>query len=153
MRAWLASLLACILIGICLAVACLGEGGDRPAAPVTYVPPPPPEGEEELFKKIATGINFDKYDNIPVKFTGENPLPPINSFMEAGLEQALMDNIQRAKYDRPTPVQKYALPACCARRDLMACAQTGSGKTVSDLFTAVACHVMILRRQSSAGIQ
>ena len=39
-------------------------------------------------------------------------------------------NIQRAKYTKPTPVQKYALPAVLSKRDLMACAQTGSGKTV-----------------------
>ena len=39
-------------------------------------------------------------------------------------------NIKRAKYTKPTPVQKYALPAVLRKRDLMACAQTGSGKTV-----------------------
>ncbi len=45
-----------------------------------YVPPPPPEGEDELFKTIEMGINFEKYDNIPVKCSGNNaPSRGINS--------------------------------------------------------------------------
>lgn len=38
-----------------------------------YVPPPPPETEEEMFKSIEAGINFDKYENIPVEVSGDNP--------------------------------------------------------------------------------
>ncbi|XP_028514405.1 DEAD-box ATP-dependent RNA helicase 52A [Exaiptasia diaphana] len=106
--------------------------GDRPA-PVTYVPPAPPESEEQIFKSIQEGINFDKYDSIPVEVTGDNPVKPIKNFDEANLYSTFSENVKKAHYHKPTPVQKYAIPSIIAGRDVMACAQTGSGKTAAFL--------------------
>ena len=64
--------------------------------------------------------------------TGREPPKGINTFEESELHQVCIDNLRRAKYKTPTPIQKSVLPAVCAGRDVMACAQTGSGKTVRE---------------------
>ncbi|KAH0627947.1 hypothetical protein JD844_008543 [Phrynosoma platyrhinos] len=109
------------------------ERGDCGGPKVTYVPPPPPDGEDAIFAHYQTGINFDKYDNILVEVSGLDPPSAILTFEEANLCQTLIKNIARAGYFKLTPVQKYSIPVVLAGRDLMACAQTGSGKTLSVL--------------------
>ena len=63
--------------------------------------------------------------------SGENVPPPIESFETAGLHPLVLSNVRKSGYTKPTPVQKHALPVIMGGRDLMACAQTGSGNTVS----------------------
>ncbi|KAK2713871.1 hypothetical protein QYM36_009679 [Artemia franciscana] len=91
------------------------------------------EMELELFGSANTGINFDKYEDIPVEATGEDIPPNINSYDEVKMTEIMQENIVLARYQRPTPVQKFALPIILGKRDLMACAQTGSGKTAAFL--------------------
>ncbi|CAL8389009.1 DEAD-box helicase 3 X-linked a isoform X2 [Gadus morhua] len=89
--------------------------------------------EHELFSGGNTGINFEKYDDIPVDATGNNCPPHIDSFHDVEMGEIIMCNINLSRYTRPTPVQKYAIPIIKTKRDLMACAQTGSGKTAAFL--------------------
>merc|ERR1712137_714281 len=67
---------------------------------------------------------------------------PITRFSEAQLTESLFENLRRCGYDRPTPVQKYAIPIVFQNRDIMACAQTGSGKTCAFM---VPCLESLLR--------
>ncbi|XP_076857499.1 DEAD-box helicase 3 X-linked a isoform X4 [Brachyhypopomus gauderio] len=97
-------------------------------------PTPPNERvEHELFSGSNTGINFEKYDDIPVEATGNNCPGPIDNFHDVDMGEIVMGNITLSRYTRPTPVQKHAIPIIKAKRDLMACAQTGSGKTAAFL--------------------
>ena len=101
------------------------------------MPPAPPEDEESIFSTMDAGINFDKYDEIPVEVTGRDPPRNISTFDECHFCGEVRNNVERCRYTRPTPVQKYAIPIITAGRDLMACAQTGSGKTVNLLVVTV----------------
>jgi len=78
--------------------------------------------------------NLEAYDDIPVEASGEDCPPPVEQFADIALHPSLQRNIEVAKFVRPTPVQRHAIPVGLARRDLMACAQTGSGKTGAFLF-------------------
>ncbi|XP_040381279.1 DEAD-box ATP-dependent RNA helicase 52A-like [Oryza brachyantha] len=92
----------------------------------------------EKVAEVAEGLagleigdrRLDKYD-IPVEVSGEGVPPPAVGFEGAGLVEAVLRNVARCGYESPTPVQRYAIPIALAGRDLMACAQTGSGKTAA----------------------
>lgn len=106
-----------------------------------HVPGPSnPRLERELFgvpndpTKQHTGINFEKYDDIPVEASGQGVPEPVNAFTNPPLDDHLLSNIELSGYKVPTPVQKYSIPIVMGGRDLMACAQTGSGKTGGFLF-------------------
>lgn len=102
--------------------------------------PANPRVERELFgtpddpSKQHTGINFEKYDDIPVEASGHDVPEPVLTFTNPPLDDHLIRNIELAHYKVPTPVQKYSIPIVMGGRDLMACAQTGSGKTGGFLF-------------------
>ena len=50
-------------------------------------------------------------------------------FTELGLAPEILRAIADQGYEIPTPIQAQAIPIVLAGRDLMACAQTGTGKT------------------------
>ena len=103
-----------------------------------YIPPDPTDDENIMFTGgISSGMNFDKYDIIQVNVTGENAPKRIENFENSNLRQLLLDNIQKSNYVKPTPIQKNAIPIIMAGRDLMACAQTGSGKTAAFLLPMI----------------
>ncbi|KAI9262724.1 P-loop containing nucleoside triphosphate hydrolase protein [Sporodiniella umbellata] len=91
-------------------------------------------GTEDDSVTQHTGINFEKYDDIPVEASGHDCPQPITTFTTPPMNAHLLSNIQLARYTTPTPVQKYSIPIVELGRDLMACAQTGSGKTAGFLF-------------------
>lgn len=94
--------------------------------------------DDTLFEQENTGINFDAYEDIPVETSGENVPPAVSTFAEIDLGPAVNENIKRCKYVKPTPVQRHAIPISMGGRDLMACAQTGSGKTAAFCFPIIA---------------
>ncbi|MBT7777575.1 MAG: DEAD/DEAH box helicase [Rhodospirillales bacterium] len=53
------------------------------------------------------------------------------SFADLGLSDELLRAVADAGYDTPTPIQEKAIPNVLMGRDIMGCAQTGTGKTAS----------------------
>lgn len=51
------------------------------------------------------------------------------SFDTLGLSEALLKAVAKQGYDNPSPIQAQAIPAVLQGRDVMAAAQTGTGKT------------------------
>ena len=94
--------------------------------------------ESELFgQQGAAGIKFSSYDKIDVEVRGPaggGTVPPLGEFSSLGedrLPPFLRRNVRRMHYERPTPIQRHAVPLALAGCDLMCCAQTGSGKTAA----------------------
>jgi ATP-dependent RNA helicase RhlE len=51
------------------------------------------------------------------------------SFASLGLSSTILDNLIKKGYDTPSPIQAKAIPVILSGKDVMAAAQTGTGKT------------------------
>ena len=61
--------------------------------------------------------------------TGAKPTLMSSSFEDLGLSPDLLRAVDDAGYKDPTPIQEQAIPYVLMGRDLLGCAQTGTGKT------------------------
>ncbi len=52
-------------------------------------------------------------------------------FKSLGLGQETLRAVEDAGYQHPTPIQEKAIPVILQGRDVLGCAQTGTGKTAS----------------------
>ncbi|KAI8957827.1 DEAD-domain-containing protein [Daldinia sp. FL1419] len=96
-----------------------------------------PQLEIQLFgppeKRHCAGVDFSKIAEISVSQEGEQRIRPIFHFKDGGLHPIMLKNIEMAGYKVPTPIQKYCIPAVKLGYDMIAIAQTGSGKTAAYL--------------------
>jgi ATP-dependent RNA helicase RhlE len=53
------------------------------------------------------------------------------NFHALGLSEALLQDLADARFISPTPIQEQAIPPALAGRDVIGCAQTGTGKTAA----------------------
>jgi len=53
------------------------------------------------------------------------------SFADTGLSEHVLKAVTDSGYDTPTPIQEKAIPTVLMGRDILGCAQTGTGKTAS----------------------
>ncbi|RLU23438.1 hypothetical protein DMN91_003642 [Ooceraea biroi] len=78
---------------------------------------------------------FRESAEITVK--GDNVPNPIQFFEEGNFPPYVMEGIRRQGYSQPTPIQAQGWPIALSGRDLVAIAQTGSGKTLGYILPAI----------------
>ncbi len=66
-------------------------------------------------------------------------------FSSFNFEPSLQDGLNAMGYEKPTPIQEKAIPVIIANKDLIACAQTGTGKTAAFILP-------ILNKISKSGV-
>src|SRR6478735_5352339 len=55
------------------------------------------------------------------------------NFIDFNFNTSLQDGLDSMGFENPTPIQQQAIPVIMQKRDLIACAQTGTGKTAAYL--------------------
>lgn len=83
--------------------------------------------QEEQIAEMRARLNVD------VEITvGTPPAPaPVETFEDMCLHESIMKDIAFHQYTTPTPIQAQAMPVALSGRDLLGCAETGSGKTAA----------------------
>jgi len=75
-------------------------------------------------------LNFERNKNTLTKST-------ILTFKEFGLDERLLEGIESTGYENATPVQEQVIPLILEGKDLIASAQTGTGKTAAFLLPLI----------------
>ncbi|XP_069377964.1 probable ATP-dependent RNA helicase DDX59 [Paralichthys olivaceus] len=84
---------------------------------------------EEQVQRIKQELGIDTQ--------GRDVRRPIVEFEHCGFPATLSGNLKKAGYEAPTPVQMQMVPVGLGGRDVIASADTGSGKTVAFLLPVV----------------
>uniref|UniRef100_A0A3Q3W3R4 RNA helicase n=1 Tax=Mola mola TaxID=94237 RepID=A0A3Q3W3R4_MOLML len=91
--------------------------------------------------RFISGLTDEQVQRIKqelgIETQGRDVKRPIVEFEHCGLPATLSSNLKKAGYDAPTPVQMQMVPVGLTGRDVIASADTGSGKTVAFLLPAV----------------
>lgn len=105
--------------------------------------------EARVEQRNAHASALANIDDLPVKREPDDLPPPIKSWQDACsrslLNKSLMDTLTAAGLKRPTLIQRHALPIAghqSGHYDMIALAQTGSGKTFAFVIPTVARLVM-----------
>jgi ATP-dependent RNA helicase RhlE len=53
------------------------------------------------------------------------------TFNDFNFDATLLEGLDAMGYTQPTPIQQQAIPLIMEGKDLIACAQTGTGKTAA----------------------
>lgn len=72
------------------------------------------------------------------------------NFRALGLSEALLQDLAGAGFSAPTPIQEQAIPPALAGRDVIGCAQTGTGKTAAFVIPIIERLALLPKGQPQA---
>ncbi|GLC75527.1 hypothetical protein PLESTF_001653500 [Pleodorina starrii] len=101
---------------------------------------------DDVIPQVSTNDPFEEANLIRkalrIKVTGTDVPPPLKSFAELTtrhkVSRRLVASLRSSGFSSPTPIQRQAIPALLAGRELLAVAPTGSGKTLAFLVPILA---------------
>ncbi|CAJ0953609.1 unnamed protein product [Ranitomeya imitator] len=99
-------------------------------APYTYT-------EHEFITQLGQEQIDNLRQQLGLSVNGKEVCRPIIEFEHCNFPPILCTNLRRAGYDAPTPIQMQMIPVGLMGRDVLASADTGSGKTAAFLLPAV----------------
>ena len=88
-----------------------------------------PEAEPVAYAPEADEPASEQLDSEAEEPESEEPEPEEESFASLGLSDPILKALHEKGYLRPTPIQAQAIPTVLMGRDVLGCAQTGTGKT------------------------
>ena len=101
-------------------------------APGIDLPAPAPIEEPPAEGDAPASVPADEPAMMSREEAGEEPDGEVeNGFAELGLSPEIVRAVAAKGYRIPTPIQAQAIPAVFMGRDVLGCAQTGTGKTAS----------------------
>ncbi|XP_077051142.1 putative ATP-dependent RNA helicase DDX52 [Siphateles boraxobius] len=100
---------------------------------------PKKESKDKLSLKRLKQLHQEKVNRVRnqnrINVHGTDIPDPVSTFEELqeeyDLDPRVIQNIKTAGFHTPTPIQMQAIPLMMHKRDILACAPTGSGKTMA----------------------
>mmetsp|Transcript_92551 Transcript_92551/g.287963 ORF Transcript_92551/g.287963 Transcript_92551/m.287963 type:complete len:500 (+) Transcript_92551:71-1570(+) len=100
--------------------------------------------EKDFYQEhpAVTALSPDEADRIRKSKSitvvhGHNIPKPVRTFEEASFPEYVLEEVSRAGFKEPTPIQVQGWPIALSGRDMVGIAETGSGKTLAFLLPAI----------------
>ena len=82
-------------------------------------------------------------EDFDIRIQGGRATLPLRNWTEANFPAEVMQAIVAVKYEKPSPIQRQAIPVGMAGRDIIGIAETGSGKTAAFVIPLL-CYMLKL---------
>lgn len=85
-------------------------------------------------------------EDFDIRIQGGRATLPLRFWKEANFPDAVMRAVESAGYEKPSPIQRQAVPIGLSHRDIIGIAETGSGKTCAFVLPLV-CYLLQMPKE------